>query len=69
MTGRRDPIRRASSEVEVVFEPDPGGSIVQLTHRGFERYGEGGARYRAEMAAAYGWPLIMAKFADHARAR
>ena len=66
-TPRPDPA--ASSEVEVVFEPDPGGSIVRLTHSGFERYGEGGVRYRAEMAAEYGWPLIMAKFADHARAR
>jgi len=66
-TPRPDPA--ASSQVEVVFEPDPGGSIVRLTHSGFERYGDGRARYRAEMAAEYGWPLIMAKFADYAGAR
>lgn len=58
----------ASSEVEVLFETAPVGTTVRLIHSRFERYGESGASYRDEMASEYGWPLIMARFAEHAAA-
>jgi hypothetical protein len=36
---------------------------VTLTHRDFERHGEGAQAYRDSMAAPQGWPYIMERFA------
>ena len=64
-TSQPDPAQ--ASEIEVAFTPAPSGRTeVQLTHDAFERCGEAGADYRAEMAPDYGWPLILARFAERA---
>ncbi|MDP3852362.1 SRPBCC family protein [Phenylobacterium sp.] len=57
-----------ASQVEITFAPDgDGGTLISLTHAGFERHGEGAADYRAEMASEYGWPLILDAFVGFAR--
>lgn len=57
-----------ASQVEVAFAPDgEDGTVVRLTHAGFERHGEGSAEYRREMASEDGWPLILDAFADFVR--
>ncbi|RYG01295.1 MAG: hypothetical protein EON94_07965 [Caulobacteraceae bacterium] len=64
-TPQPDPAQ--ASEIELVFTSTPsGGTEVPLTHDAFERCGEAGADYRTEMASEYGWPLILAKFTEHA---
>ena len=64
-TPQPDPAQ--SSEVEVRFTPTPlAGTEVRLTHDAFGRCGEAGAAYRDETASGYGWPLILANFADRA---
>ena len=64
-TPQPDPAQ--SSEVEVCFTPSASGdTVVRLTHSGFERCGEAGAAYRAEMGSEYGWRWLLARFADHA---
>ena len=57
------------TEVWVTFgESDPGESRIKLTHKYFERHGDDAARYRADMASDYGWPLLLQTFASAARA-
>jgi uncharacterized protein YndB with AHSA1/START domain len=51
-----DPAR--ASEVDVRFEPADSGCRVSVVHRGFERHGEGAARY-AEMMGSQGWPYAL----------
>ena len=65
-TPQPDPVQ--SSEVEVRFTPLTSSQTqVRLTHSGFERCGEAGTTYSAEMGSEHGWRLILARFADHAR--
>jgi hypothetical protein len=54
-----DPIR--ASEVEVLFSPDGAGTRVDLTHRGFDRHGDGAQAYRGGMAV--GWQQLLARYA------
>ncbi|MGH2429723.1 MAG: SRPBCC family protein [Candidatus Limnocylindria bacterium] len=58
-----EPNPARASEVEIRFEPDDGGTRIELEHRGFERHGPGGAGYRDALAAEIGWPLILDRYA------
>ena len=62
-----EPDPTKASEVEIRFEPSGDGSRVELTHRGFERHGDGAAEY-AEMMGAQGWPHALQRFAAAAAA-
>jgi uncharacterized protein YndB with AHSA1/START domain len=57
-----DPAR--ASEVEVRFT-DLGerGTLVELEHRGFERYAEGGAAMRDVVASEGGWGFLLERYA------
>jgi uncharacterized protein YndB with AHSA1/START domain len=57
-----EPDPAKASEVEVRFEPAGNGARVELTHRAFERHGDGAAEY-AEMMGAQGWPHTLQRFA------
>jgi uncharacterized protein YndB with AHSA1/START domain len=57
-----------ATKVEVRFEQDAGGGTrVSLEHRGFEAYGEGGARMRGEVGSEGGWPALMKLYVEEAR--
>ena len=61
-----DDLERAT-KVEVVFEEaEGGGTRVSLEHRGFEAYGESGARMRGEVGGEGGWPALMQLYAEEA---
>ncbi len=52
-----------SSEVEVRFTPEPGGSTrVDLEHRYFERLGAGGAAMRTAVDSSGGWSDLLQMF-------
>ncbi|SRR5260221_270614 len=52
-----------SSEVEVRFTPEPGGSTrVDLEHRYFERLGAGGAAMRTAVDSSGGWGDLLQTF-------
>ena len=53
-----------ASEVEVRFRPEGDGTRVELEHRHFGRHGDGAAEYRQMMASEYGWPTILARYAE-----
>jgi uncharacterized protein YndB with AHSA1/START domain len=56
------------SEVEVTFVPDgEGGTRVELVHRGFERYAEGGEEMRAAVGSDGGWTQLLELYAAAAR--
>jgi uncharacterized protein YndB with AHSA1/START domain len=57
-----------ATKVEVRFEDDEdGGTRVALEHRGFEAYGESGARMRGEVDSGDGgWPALMQLYAENA---
>lgn len=49
-----------ASEIEVRFIAEGRATTrVVFEHRGFERHGEGGAAYRAGLASAEGWTMIL----------
>jgi uncharacterized protein YndB with AHSA1/START domain len=53
-----------ASQVEVRFEPAAGGrTLVTLRHDGWERHGEGGARYRDEFEASGAWRRMLEAYA------
>jgi uncharacterized protein YndB with AHSA1/START domain len=64
-----DPDPDHASEVEVSFAPDGDETRVDLLHSGFERHGEGAESYSSAMGSEYGWPLILARYAELAGAR
>jgi uncharacterized protein YndB with AHSA1/START domain len=54
-----------ASEVEVDFAPAANGATrVRVRHGGWERHGDGGAQYRAQMADSGAWPLMLDAYAD-----
>ena len=55
-----EPDLSRSSEVEVRFTPEAGGSTrVDLEHRNFERHGEGGPTMRKSIDSQGGWGTIL----------
>jgi uncharacterized protein YndB with AHSA1/START domain len=60
-----DDLDRAT-KVEVRFEDEEGGTRVSLEHRGFEAYGESGAKMRGEVGGEGGWPALMKLYAEEA---
>ena len=60
----RDPDWAGETEVDVTFTAATGGTVVSLTHRGFERLGPDGTAIAARWAG--GWPRVMKAFADRA---
>jgi uncharacterized protein YndB with AHSA1/START domain len=61
-----DDLDRAT-KIEVVFEEaQEGGTRVSLEHRGFEAYGESGAKMRGEVGGKAGWPALMELYAERA---
>jgi uncharacterized protein YndB with AHSA1/START domain len=59
-----DPDWTGETEVDVTFSPEPEGTAVSLTHRGFERLGPDGTAIAARWAG--GWPRVMDAFARRA---
>lgn len=53
-----------STEVEVTFSPTAAGTIVELTHRGWEKRGSHAAEKRAQYES--GWPSSLRLFRDEA---
>ena len=51
-----------SSEVEIRFTPQAGGTRVDLEHRYFERMGPGGETMRVGVSGAGGWPTLLDRF-------
>ena len=51
-----------SSEVEIRFSPDPGGTRVDLEHRHFERMGPEGDTMRIGVGGPGGWPTLLEGF-------
>jgi uncharacterized protein YndB with AHSA1/START domain len=68
ISANREPVPdpEEASEVVVRFRPVEGGTAVELTHRHFERHGEGGEEYRRMMGSEQGWPWILQRFAESA---
>jgi uncharacterized protein YndB with AHSA1/START domain len=58
-----EPDLSKSSEVEIRFTPESGGSTrVDLEHRYFERHGAGGATMRAGVDSPGGWSDLLQMF-------
>jgi len=58
-----------SSEVEIRFVSQPGGSTrVDLEHRGFERQGPGGETMRTAVDAPTGWTIVLGLYETRANA-
>jgi len=53
------------TEVEVRFLPEGDETIVELEHRGWERYTGGGDAERSDYDS--GWPAVLARFSEAAR--
>ena len=51
-----------ASIVELRFSPADEATTVTLTHRAFERHGEGAEEYREEMASEGGWSLLLERY-------
>jgi uncharacterized protein YndB with AHSA1/START domain len=62
-----EPDAARSSEVEVRFTTEPGGSTrVDVEHRNFERMGPGWEKMRDGVSAEGGWGSLLASFAVQA---
>lgn len=53
-----------ATEVEIGFEPAGEGTLVTLTHRHLERFGNSAERVASQLSG--GWPTIMQNFATYA---
>jgi uncharacterized protein YndB with AHSA1/START domain len=53
-----------STEVEVRFTEEEGGTRVELEHRGFERVGSAAEETMSDYGR--GWPMVLDRFAKHA---
>jgi uncharacterized protein YndB with AHSA1/START domain len=60
MSWRPNPNPGPTTEVEVSFSPTQDGTIVELTHRGWERLGDDAAD--ARRSYEIGWPRVMTAF-------
>ena len=60
-----NPNRPAATEVEIVFIPQDEGTRVELTHRGWELFGDEGPEARASYDE--GWPVTLERFAAATR--
>jgi uncharacterized protein YndB with AHSA1/START domain len=58
-----DPTAAGTTEVEVRFTPEGGGTRVDLEHRGWERLGAAGAEKRASYGSEKGWNMVMERYA------
>jgi uncharacterized protein YndB with AHSA1/START domain len=58
-----DPDPGRSTEIEVRFTPQDGGTLVELEHRGFERH-ETGPRIREAVAGPGGWSELLDIYAN-----
>lgn len=59
-----EPDLEKSSEVEITFTPEAGGTTrVQLEHRHFERHGAGAAAMKAGVDSPNGWGGLMVLYA------
>jgi uncharacterized protein YndB with AHSA1/START domain len=57
------PDETRAGEVEVRFRDIGNGHChVELEHRGFGKYGQGGDQYRAAMESPQGWPYILESY-------
>jgi uncharacterized protein YndB with AHSA1/START domain len=62
-----EPDLERATKIEVIFEEEVGGGTrVSLEHRGFEAYGESGAKMRGEVGSEGGWPALMKLYAEEA---
>ena len=53
-----------ASRVDVRFvESEPGTTEVVVVHRDFPRHGDGWEKYRKDMGAKEGWPMLMDRYA------
>jgi uncharacterized protein YndB with AHSA1/START domain len=59
-----DPDPAKATEVEITFTPTSDGTLVELEHRGFEKYGETGAAMRDAVSAPGGWGDLLRMYAD-----
>ena len=64
ISGDRQPVPdpEQASLVVARFAAAAGGTQVQLTHRAFERHGDGAEEYREALAGSEGWPYILSQF-------
>jgi uncharacterized protein YndB with AHSA1/START domain len=53
-----------AGEVAVEFHFADDGTLIDLTHRHFERHEGDGEEYCEMMGSDYGWPLILKRFSD-----
>jgi uncharacterized protein YndB with AHSA1/START domain len=58
-----EPDLAKSSEVEITFTPEAGGTRVQLEHRHFERHGDGAAAMKSGVDSPNGWGALLALYA------
>jgi uncharacterized protein YndB with AHSA1/START domain len=64
-----EPDLERATKIEVQFkELEAGGTRVSLEHRGFEAYGEAGAKMRGEVGSEGGWPALMERYKEVAAA-
>ncbi len=66
---RREPVPDPlhASTLTVSFRPDgTRRTAVALVHEDFQRHGPDAPKYRAAMASAQGWPLILRRFVEAA---
>lgn len=60
MDWRPNPDPGPTTEIEVVFSPSDTGTLVELTHRGWERLGAAAAEMRADYDT--GWTLVLGNY-------
>ena len=58
-----EPDLAKSSEVEITFTPEAGGTRVRLEHRHFERHGDGAAAMKSGVDSPSGWGALLVLYA------